>query len=152
MPAGHPLTEEEMEAFMKAQHAITVNFIARMAGCDTERAEQMLVISVSQVEQIQEFLRVLEDEKATAANPIFGIRLHQLGGQRYVDYLAPKFMPKLIGGRYVGSKEQDLGAYMATIGMLTSIEGRAIMAAQGYRIEFLQTRFPENRKSNGKRR
>lgn len=138
-PGG--LSEEEMRAFIKAQRDATIHWVAEMAGCPEDVADRSLQAAVMQEQPLQEFLRVLIDGKHTAERPVMGIRLHQPNG-KYVDYLCPKRLPKLIGGRWVGEEHSDYGAYMAIVGMLTSIVGRAIIAAQGKRIEFIQAAFP----------
>jgi len=140
-PGG--LSPEEFQRFLEMQQQATINWIAMMAGVNHEIAQKCLFLSAQQSEGIQEFLASLLDEKRTAEHPVFGIRLHYPGGKKYTNYMAPKHPPKLIGGRWVSAQDSDLGSYMAILGMLTSIEGRAIMAAQGYRIEFLHVTKPK---------
>lgn len=139
-PPGN-LTEAEFEAFLRKQREHVINWIATMAGVKFEIAEKCLLISMQQAEQIQGFLQEIATEASAKSHPLLGIRLHRPNG-KFVDYVAPKFLPKLIGGSWVYGHDADIGCYMATLGMLTSVEGRAIMAAQGYRIEFLQLTAP----------
>jgi hypothetical protein len=142
-PAG--LTEEQLRAFMQAQREATTRWVAEMAGCPEDVAERSLMQAAAQEAALQEFLQILIDPKHTAERPIMGVRIHHAGG-KYTDYLCPKRLPKLVGGRWLADEHADRGSFMAMIGMLTSIVGRAIMAAQGKRIEFIQAAYPPSGK------
>ena len=140
MNGGASFTPEQLQEFAARQHAQLVAWIAQVASCTPEVAHKCLMVSAAQVQNLQQFLLALVDEKATAEHPILGIRLWKAGSKEPNLYLSPKYMPKLIGGGWVGDHDSDIICYMATMAMLTSVEGRAIMMAQGYRIEFLQAK------------
>jgi hypothetical protein len=139
----------------QAHHQATVTFIAAVAGSTPAAVEKALEVALQQAGELQTFLGWLADPAQTKDYPILGIRIHHPDG-RAVQYLTPKMLPRLVGGRWVkwvNSKDGDLLTYSATMGLLTSIEARAIMMLQGYRIEFIQGRWPKDHgRSNGKRR
>lgn len=149
--------EPDFMALVTAQHHATIAFIAAVAGATPQDAEKALEVSVKQAEEIQTFLGWLADPAQTKDYPIIGLRIHHppSGGHdkgRGVQYLAPKMLPRLVGGRWVVGRDTDLLAYSATMALLTSIEARAILMLQGYRVEFVQGAWPKDQQSNGKRK
>jgi hypothetical protein len=154
---GLGLDPEFMQVLAQQQAAVT-RLVMVLAGCEQRQAEEALLQSNMYEEKLGDFFELFFDEKKERSHPIMGVRFHWPDGKTSTTLIAPVRLARPSGlvtpkggqvsvsGSLNGDFGTDLGAYLAVLSACTSLVGRAVLLAQGYRLEFLRAATPDKPK------
>jgi len=138
-PQKPPPSPEEQAAAAQAQ---MVGFVMHMAGVDQAKAVKALEMSWGMERQLGPYLEALIETDARAENPTMGVRIHWPDQKTYTDFPTWKVLQH--EGPLSSDVGQDIGVYLMTIAAVTSPIARAVLMAQGYRLEFIQGPAPKH--------
>lgn len=128
------MNDPQVQAAEAALQMIGGMLVAFAPTLDEPKARGICAAILQQQDQLGQVINDAVDPQARAANPRWGLRLHNAGGS------VPQKMGQIVTPKAFGECQSldEVMHYATIVALLTSPTARAILAAYGYSIEFVQ--------------
>lgn len=129
-----PPVDPGVQAAQAAMEMIGGMLVAFAPRLTEEQARGICALILQQQDQLGQVINDAVDPTARDAHPIWGLRLHNRGGdvpQKMGQITCPKIFDDC-------ASLDEIMHYATVVALVTSPTARAVLAAYGYDIEFLQ--------------